>query len=150
MGALSNLSDFFLYGCCSNGFSSGSLSSLRKFVQKWKKRLTNKHEFLNYWAAEGQKLIVVSIWFFINIFLFTEAFIRYFYYISSITVPTGVQKVPFFVALARGFGQLLNFNCALLILPTMRTLLNVFRSLKFGSIFPLDKNLVFHRYLAYW
>jgi len=153
MGALSNCSDFFFYGCFANGFSSSSIGSARKWFQKWKKRFTNRHEFANYWAAEGQKIIVVGTWVILNMFLFAEAFARYYIIVAAkAAANTDNTKVivPFFVAMARGFGQLLNFNCALLILPTMRTLLNVFRSLKFGAIFPLDKNLVFHRYLAYW
>ncbi|KAL9643136.1 hypothetical protein ABK040_001626 [Willaertia magna] len=151
MGVLANISDFFLYSCCSHGFSSSSLSSLRASFIKYKKRFTNKNEFANYWSAEGKKLIIVSIWVICNFVLFCEAFIRYFIQLQpSATDAPPRPLVPFYVATARGFGQLLNFNCALLILPTMRTLLNVLYSLKFGTIIPLDKNLVFHRFLAYW
>jgi hypothetical protein len=44
---------------------------------------------------------------------------------------------------------MLNFNCALIILPTFRTVLSTLRSLQFGVIVPLDKNIVFHRYIGY-
>jgi predicted ferric reductase len=146
--------DFFLYACFQNGFTSGIMANSSRFLKTWKIRFTDKDEFTNYIAAEGQKLVIVFVWVCINIGLFIEASYRWYNIANNILIQNSVDLryqyyQPWWVMIARGFGQLLNFNCALIILPTMRTVLNVLRSLKFGYILPLDKNIIFHRYLAY-
>ncbi|KAL0479450.1 NADPH oxidase [Acrasis kona] len=148
--------DFFLYSCFDNGFTSGIYASCKRFIATWKSRFTDKDEFYNYVSAEGQKAFIVVVWICINIGLFIEACYRW-YMVANRAVelnkrlgtPGWDSYIPWWVMIARGFGQLLNFNCALILLPTMRTLLNVLRSFKIGHILPLDKNIIFHRYLAY-
>jgi predicted ferric reductase len=146
--------DFILYSCVSNGFTSSIVGRCKRFGNTWKTRFTNKDEFTNYISTEGQKVVIVFIWVCINIGLFIEACYRWYNLANNIVFQNSVDPRydgyhPWWTMIARGFGQLLNFNCALIMLPTMRTLLNVLRSLKFGYILPLDKNIIFHRYLAY-
>jgi predicted ferric reductase len=99
--------------------------------------------------------MVVFVWTCINIALFIEACYRWQKRANELIIqhkfePQWAGYHPWYVMIARGFGQLLNFNCALILMPTMRTLLNVLRSLKFGVVLPLDKNIIFHRFLAYF
>src|SRR3989338_983590 len=101
-----------------------------------------------------KKIVLVILWFLINIGLFIEAAYRWYMTANNFLIVNFVDARfngyhSWWVMIARGFGQILNFNCALILLPTMRTVLNVLRSLKFGYILPLDKNIIFHRYLAY-
>lgn len=142
-------------------------------VANWKQRLTSFDEFRSYIAAEWQKALWILIYVAINIGLFIEAFVRkllsnsqktcifnpkrlFFqtnFKIAITTQPIGYAQILNgtygFVWVARGFGQLLNFNCALVILPVCRSLLTTLRRLKFGFIIPFDKNIQFHRYISY-
>jgi NADPH oxidase len=121
---------------------AGWKRSLVRTAGAWKSRLTDFNEFYAYFAAEWQKLLFVFVYYAVNIALFIEACYRYGKLAEA-------GKANGWIVVARGFGQLLNFNCALVMLPVMRTILTVLRTLKFGIIAPLDKNLVFHRYIAY-
>ncbi|KAL9650725.1 hypothetical protein ABK040_001779 [Willaertia magna] len=142
-----NIIDFFAYLLFPNGFSSRAVVQGKAKSAQWKKVLLNSEARKNYLAAEWKKLVLVTIWVCANIGLFIEACVRYNKILSDKKLPS---DIVWFVTFARGFGQLLNFNCALLILPVMRNLLHWLRIFKLDYIIPLDKNLVFHRYLAYW
>jgi predicted ferric reductase len=147
--------DFFLYTCFQNGFTSGLRQNGKRFAGIWAKRFTDRDEFTNYIAAEGQKVVIVTVWVFLNLGLFIEASYRWYHNVNNIIIansqtdPSYSNYTPYWAMIAHGFAQLLNFNSALILLPTMRTALNVMRSLKFGHLLPLDKNIIFHRYLAY-
>ncbi len=95
------------------------------------------------------------IWTCVNIALFIEHSIIWNRRVNKIIEqhkndPLWRDYTAIHFTIAKGFAQLLNFNCALLLLPVMRTMLNVLRTLKFEKIIPLDKNIVAHRYLAYF
>lgn len=57
----------------------------------------------------------------------------------------------YYVPWAKAFGQLLNFNCAFLLMPILRKLLQYLNSFKCGpttslaSYVPLRKNVIFHK-----
>jgi len=59
-----------------------------------------------------------------------------------------------YAPLAKAFGQTLNFNCAILLLPILRTFIRKLNSVQAnGSIFakyvpPLRKNIIFHKFIA--
>jgi predicted ferric reductase len=95
------------------------------------------------------------IWTCVNIVLFIEHSIVWNRRVNKIIEqhkndPLWKDYTAIYFTIAKGFAQLLNLNCALLLLPVMRTMLNVLRTLKFEKIIPLDKNIVAHRYLAYF
>jgi len=107
-------------------------------------------------VGNWQKWICIALWVIINLALWIEAVIRYY---KSMTVLDfvgsfrgGHQGIlsPFWIMMARGFGQLLNFNCALLLPMVTRTILTILQDLKLGALIPFHKNIVFHRYIAYW
>jgi predicted ferric reductase len=64
-------------------------------------------------------------------------------------IPVGVALGRPWSVLARAGGWLLNLNCAIILIPPMRTLLNLAISFKLNYIAPLDKNLIFHRTIAW-
>ena len=50
---------------------------------------------------------------------------------------------------AKAFGQLLNFNCALLLVPVCRVVLRALNSVDtIGKMVPLRKNIIFHKTVA--
>lgn len=110
----------------------------------WGRRITDKDERRNYLAAEGPKLVALVLFACVNIALFIEAVHRYTVILAA------ANKSSTWILIARGFGQLLNFNCALICVPVMRTFLSWIRTWRFSVHLPLDKNIVFHRYIAYW
>jgi predicted ferric reductase len=69
----------------------------------------------------------------VNLALFAEAFVRYRQIGATI-----------FIQLARGFGQCLNFDCALIALPMLRHTLTAVRRSRLGAIVPVDDAVRFH------
>lgn len=117
---------------------------------------TTKDLFFDWIVNNWQKWIFIFLWILINIALWIEAVIRYRNRLTALEFVgtfrgghTGILN-PFWVMMARGFGQLLNFNCALLLPMVTRTILTILQDLKLGVIIPFHKNIVFHRYIAYW
>ncbi|NXL38419.1 NOX5 oxidase, partial [Glaucidium brasilianum] len=53
------------------------------------------------------------------------------------------------VAVARGCGQCLNFNCALLAVLMLRRCLTWLRSTPIAKVLPLDQHVVFHQLVGY-
>ncbi|KAM6409443.1 NADPH oxidase 5-like [Rhynochetos jubatus] len=53
------------------------------------------------------------------------------------------------VAVARGCGQCLNFNCAFLAVPMLRRCLTWLRATPMAEVLPLDQHIVFHQLVGY-
>ena len=49
------------------------MSSIKIFFGVWKKRLTDSEERRNYWAAEGLKIVTITVYVIISICLAFEA-----------------------------------------------------------------------------
>ncbi|XP_043983838.1 NADPH oxidase 1 [Gambusia affinis] len=102
--------------------------------------------FVNNWFSA----IIISVWMGLNIFLFVWFYLIYehgekFYYTRHLLGSA--------LAWARAPAAVLNFNCMLILLPVCRNLLSLLR----GSFVrcsrtmrkQLDKNLTFHKLVAY-
>lgn len=121
------------------------------FLEVWKLRLFDKNERRNYWAAEGHKVLLIAAWVATNIALFIEATYRWHNTVEGLNQKYGKTGWGYnWVTVARGPGQLLNFNCALVVLPVARTLLSFLRQTWLANYLPLDKNIIFHRFIAYF
>ena len=76
--------------------------------------------------------------------------------VQSRQPPQNPIPLSVWLAIAKGFGQLLNFNCALLILPVARSLLLVINnkvvalSNNCAAYAPMQKNIEFHKLIAKW
>eukprot|EP00161_Ancyromonas_sigmoides_P008967 TRINITY_DN2228_c1_g2_i1.p1 TRINITY_DN2228_c1_g2~~TRINITY_DN2228_c1_g2_i1.p1 ORF type:complete len:707 (-),score=161.82 TRINITY_DN2228_c1_g2_i1:355-2475(-) len=106
--------------------------------------LTFGEKFKVYWAQEGSKVVVMVLWLATNVLLF---FLTYAKYMDREEV---IEQLGKWVPIARGFGSLLKFNCTLLVVPVLRNLLAWFHALPFAHYLPLHKNIVFHKWLAFW
>eukprot|EP01080_Neovahlkampfia_damariscottae_P003020 gene3020-5030_t len=106
----------------------------------WKRRIIDPDERRNYIDNNWRKILFMAFYILFNMALITYPIIIY-WEISR-------KAFNWWVIPARIGGQMLNGNCAIILYPTMRTLLNILISLKFNKIIPLDKNLVFHRLVA--
>eukprot|EP01100_Stratorugosa_tubuloviscum_P008859 TRINITY_DN3702_c0_g1_i1.p1 TRINITY_DN3702_c0_g1~~TRINITY_DN3702_c0_g1_i1.p1 ORF type:complete len:583 (-),score=217.16 TRINITY_DN3702_c0_g1_i1:141-1889(-) len=95
-------------------------------------------DILEWWAVNGLQFALTTIWILVNIALGVEAASRYW------------NKPNFYITVARAFGQLLNFNCALILVPVLRNVLTLLRKTFLHDFLPWDSNLTFHRYIAFW
>eukprot|EP00055_Hartaetosiga_balthica_P009043 m.35122 g.35122 ORF g.35122 m.35122 type:complete len:604 (-) comp6585_c0_seq2:87-1898(-) len=97
---------------------------------------------------EGPMYLFVLLWMAVNVMLFVINFNRYKrdqYIFLRHMVHEGLS-------LARGAALVLNFNCAIILLPVCRNFVNFFRGQFEGkrSIRRLfDKNILFHKWCAY-
>eukprot|EP00730_Choanoeca_flexa_P005753 TRINITY_DN12014_c0_g1_i5.p1 TRINITY_DN12014_c0_g1~~TRINITY_DN12014_c0_g1_i5.p1 ORF type:complete len:616 (+),score=138.37 TRINITY_DN12014_c0_g1_i5:75-1922(+) len=110
----------------------------------WRHGMTFRQWFVN----EGPMYCFVMLWMLANIFLFFHTYNFYhepqFAYLRFI-VHKGLP-------VARGAASVLNLNCALVLLPVCRNLVNFCRGLfeSKRSIRRLfDKNILFHKWCAY-
>lgn len=75
---------------------------------------------------------------------------------ASIQPPFNAITLSTWLAVAKGFGQLLNFNCSLLLLPVARSFMLILNnkvvSLRndCAAYAPLQKNIEFHKLIAKW
>ena len=104
--------------------------------------------FKEFLKTEGYMYLFVIIWMTINGILFADTFFKYrgvkWDYLRLV-VSDGLP-------IARAAAQVLNFNCALILLPVCRNLVDKARGSFEGkrSIRRLfDKNILFHKWCAY-
>eukprot|EP01102_Stenamoeba_stenopodia_P013604 TRINITY_DN4438_c0_g3_i1.p1 TRINITY_DN4438_c0_g3~~TRINITY_DN4438_c0_g3_i1.p1 ORF type:complete len:560 (-),score=66.87 TRINITY_DN4438_c0_g3_i1:1030-2709(-) len=103
--------------------------------KKERKWIPTTYDIKEFWLTKGLAALIFAIWVVINIVLFGEAMYRY-------------RESNTFVMFARGGGQLLNFNCALILIPILRNVLTALRRTFLHNFFPWDANIVFHRRIA--
>lgn len=107
-----------------------------------------KHGLREWWVNEGPMYTFVFIWMTVNVFLFVFTFNVYRgddWTFLRIIVANGLP-------VARGAAGVLAFNCALILLPVCRNLVNASRgafecSRSVRRLF--DKNILFHKWCAY-
>ncbi|KAM9970286.1 hypothetical protein ACTFIR_002136 [Dictyostelium discoideum] len=105
-------------------------------------RLPTKEEIQRYWVNEGNKLILVILYTLGNIAAFVYTFVHYY---NS----PAFEIVGYGVCFARGCAQLLKLNCALILVPVLRNLLSFLRGTFLNNYVPFDKNIVFHKLIAW-
>lgn len=107
-----------------------------------------KYGFKEWWVNEGPMYTFVILWMVINVFLFFFTFNIYRgekWTFLRIIVKDGLP-------VARGAAGVLAFNCAIILLPVCRNLVNASRgafecSRSIRRLF--DKNILFHKWCAY-
>lgn len=99
----------------------------------------------------AQNLIVVA-YFAINAVLMTDACIRWYRTVKLIQISCVVDACPSDLAIvAKTFGQMLNFNCAVVVFPVLKSALRwannkeVRPGKSLAAYIPLRKNIIFHR-----
>lgn len=102
----------------------------------------------DYFVNDGPKLVFIILWFIANVAVFFE---RYYYYQNPNTeaLEIVVNQLGHGVAMARGAAAALKLNCALILMTVLRNFLSWLRGTCLGDYFPIDKNIIFHRYIAW-
>uniref|UniRef100_A0A8C0BCG8 NADPH oxidase 5 n=1 Tax=Buteo japonicus TaxID=224669 RepID=A0A8C0BCG8_9AVES len=89
-----------------------------------------------YWHNHRSKLAFLGGYAGLNLLLFTLAALRH----------VGLGR---WLAVARGCGQCLNFNCAFLAVLMLRRCLTWLRATPIANVLPLDQHVVFHQLVGY-
>eukprot|EP01104_Vermistella_antarctica_P015883 TRINITY_DN5307_c0_g2_i1.p1 TRINITY_DN5307_c0_g2~~TRINITY_DN5307_c0_g2_i1.p1 ORF type:complete len:579 (+),score=114.55 TRINITY_DN5307_c0_g2_i1:193-1929(+) len=100
--------------------------------------------FKDWWERKGLTFVFFSVYVVVNAILFAEAVHRY-YELSKEN-----DAINDGVIIARGFGALLNFNCALILIPVLRNALTKLRKTRLHKFIPWDYNIIFHKRVAWW
>ncbi|NWX52081.1 NOX5 oxidase, partial [Steatornis caripensis] len=89
-----------------------------------------------YWHNHRSKLVFLGGYTGFNLLLFAVAALRH-------------AGLGGWVAVARGCGQCLNFNCAFLAVLMLRRCLTWLRATPVAKVLPLDQHVVFHQLVGY-
>lgn len=109
-----------------------------------KEERTTGEKISDYFVNDGPKIVFIILWFIGNVAVFSE---RYYHYSNVRKDVFNVMGHP--VPLARGSAAAIKLNTALLLCTVLRNFISVLRGSFLGSIVPFDKNIIFHRYIAW-
>uniref|UniRef100_A0A7S2R8R2 FAD-binding FR-type domain-containing protein n=1 Tax=Mucochytrium quahogii TaxID=96639 RepID=A0A7S2R8R2_9STRA len=106
------------------------------------------------------QFLLVFLYVGINIVLFVQRVVSWYDLVNTAqldcTPDNEFDCVSYFAPWAKAFGQTLNFNCALLLVPVLKTFIRKLNSLRYdhanGATFmpPLRKNVIFHKFIAFF
>jgi len=105
---------------------------------------TLKEKVGDYFVNEGPKSILVILWVLADLAVFIQA---YYYYRFVDTIPYSILGEG--VTFARGAAAIIKLNSALILITVLRNFLSFIRGTFLGTYLPIDKNIVFHRYIAW-
>jgi len=107
-----------------------------------KNDLTWKERASEYFVNDGPKVIFIALWLGGNIAFFVWKIIQYkdtkYYTLLSHGI-----------TLSKGSAACISFNSALMLVTMLRNFLSGVRSSFLGSVIPVDKNIIFHRYMGW-
>ncbi|EGG13423.1 superoxide-generating NADPH oxidase flavocytochrome [Cavenderia fasciculata] len=109
-----------------------------------KPRLPTREEIRKYWVNDGPKALIIILFVAANIALFLYKFIEYRYERSLV-----FDILGYGVPVARGSAMMLKFNSAMILIPVLRNFLSFLRGTFLNNYVPFDKNIIFHRYIAW-
>eukprot|EP01119_Soliformovum_irregulare_P016622 TRINITY_DN4848_c0_g1_i1.p1 TRINITY_DN4848_c0_g1~~TRINITY_DN4848_c0_g1_i1.p1 ORF type:complete len:540 (-),score=181.21 TRINITY_DN4848_c0_g1_i1:32-1561(-) len=93
---------------------------------------------------DGPKLVLIIIWLLGQGAAIGERWYHYAYVRTDVFAILGYAAV-----LARASAAGIKINCALILFTMCRNFLSLLRGSFLGSLLPFDKNIVFHRYIAW-
>jgi len=119
------------------------MSDTVKPAQKDEER-TWREKVSDYFVNDGPKVVFIFLWLCGNIAVMAE---RYHYYT--------VDRADVFAVMGHGLtaarcsAAAIKLNCALLLCTVLRNILSWIRGTFLGTYLPIDKNIIFHRYIAW-
>jgi len=99
-----------------------------------------------YFVSEGPKLLFIFIWFLLN-----AALVGFYYYRYAVMILNGLAYTYLGTALclARASAAGIMINFGLILFMVLRNFLSWLRASFLADLIPLDKNIVFHRSMAW-
>ncbi|KAL2406656.1 Superoxide-generating NADPH oxidase heavy chain subunit A [Exophiala dermatitidis] len=108
--------------------------------------LTPKEKFERWMVNEGSRRMVVGVFVLVHGLIFAFGFMNY-QLKDNLTGARGIFGITY--PIARSAALVLHFDVALILFPVCRTLISLLRQTPLNSIVPFDKNLTFHKLVAY-
>jgi len=106
--------------------------------RNWKEKLSD------YFVNDGPKLILIVLWIGANL---AVIFDTYNYY--TVQSPSLYDFMGNGLTVARCAAASIKLNSALILVSVLRNFLSWLRGTFLGSYLPFDKNIIFHRYMAW-
>lgn len=97
----------------------------------------------NYWVNDGPKVAFMGIFLAVNVAVFIQSFIQY-------KNSKYFAALSYGVCLAKASAACLKFTSAMILFPVCRNFLSWLRGTWVNNYVPLDKNMVFHKFAAWW
>lgn len=107
-----------------------------------KSDLTWKERASEYMVNDGPKVVFIFLWAAGTIALFVYRFVHYYKSQYFLVLGHGVT-------ISRGSAASISFNSALMLLTMARNFLSLLRTSFVGPYIPVDKNIIFHRYMGW-
>jgi len=95
---------------------------------------------------DGAKVVFMFIFFAVNLTLFLERFIHY----KNLKNPPVFSVLGYGVCFARGSAATIKFSSAVILLPVLRNFLSWLRGTWVNNYLPIDKNIIFHKFCAWF
>lgn len=108
--------------------------------------LTVKERFERWMVNEGSRRLVVGMFVLVHGLIFAFGFMNY-QMKDNLTGARAIFGITY--PIARSAALVLHFDIALILFPVCRTLISLLRQTPLNSIVPFDKNLTFHKLVAY-
>lgn len=106
---------------------------------------TWQQRFKNYFVNDGPKLVFMILFLAANAAVFLERFVHYRYH-----APAVFAVLKYGVCFARASASSIKLTSAVILLPVLRNFLSWLRGTWVNNYVPIDKNLVFHKFCAWW
>lgn len=108
--------------------------------------LTLKEKFERWMVNEGSRRVVVGVFVLVHGLIFAFGFMNY-QLKDNLTNARATFGITY--PIARSAALVLHFDIALILFPVCRTLISLLRQTPLNSIVPFDKNITFHKNIAY-
>ncbi|KYQ88705.1 superoxide-generating NADPH oxidase flavocytochrome [Tieghemostelium lacteum] len=107
-------------------------------------RLPTKEEVKKYWVNDGLKLVFLILFILGNIAIFAERFYHYKWVATDVFAILGYGG-----CFARGAAAMIKLDSAIILIPVLRNFLSWLRGTFINNYIPIDKNIIFHRFVAW-
>ncbi len=108
--------------------------------------LTLKEKFERWMVNEGSRRMLVGLFVLVHGLIFAFGFMNY-QLKDNLTTARSTFGITY--PIARAAALVLHFDIALILFPVCRTLISLLRQTPLNSIVPFDKNITFHKQIAY-
>jgi NADPH oxidase len=97
-----------------------------------------------YWINDGPKAVVIVLYTLCNVVVMLERFIWHYFVETD-----AYQVLGWGLLTARCSAAAIKLNCAAILVPVLRNFLSYIRGTVAGTYLPIDKAIIFHRYIGW-
>jgi len=107
---------------------------------------SNTREALTtYWVNDGPKAVFLCLYICANIAVFVQSWLLY----MNMTTPNYFAVLSYGICLAKASAAIIKLNCACILIPVLRNFLSWLRGTWINTYLPIDKNIVFHKFVGW-